>query len=262
MSNKNLYLILCLSTLCNLKLVAQKINGTVCYQYTLNLSNDSISRFSYLHFNENESIFVHSQGKKGYVHKTSDGKDWNEKDIDVQLTTTYQDTIGAVFYKNLAAKKLVIREFFKDVPYLVEEPKLPNIKWNITAEQRKIGSFNCQKATTRFRGRNYTAWFTMDIPISNGPWKLQGLPGLILEAFDEAREVQFLFASTNNALPLTVDIKASTDGKKVDFETYKKADAIEKANFNRAMQSMVAGRGATITITEGKPNPIEKEYEQ
>lgn len=262
MNNKNLYLTLWLSMLFSLKLVGQNTDGVVAYKYISTLNYTPETHTASLYFANNESIFVHSQGKKGHVHKTSDGKDWNGKDIDVPLTSWYQDTIGAVFYKNLAAKKLITREFFKDVPYLTEEPKLPNIKWNVTAEQRKIGSFNCQKATTRFRGRNYTAWFTMDIPISNGPWKLQGLPGLILEAFDEAREVQFLFMSINMPSTNSIVITPPTDGKKVDFETYKKAADIEHENFVRKFQSTIAGRGGILTFTRGKRNPLEKEYEQ
>ena len=49
----------------------------------------------------------------------------------------------------------------------------------------------CQKATCYFRGRNYTAWFTTDIPISNGPWKFGGLPGLILKIYDNDKLYTF-----------------------------------------------------------------------
>ena len=46
-------------------------------------------------------------------------------------------------------------------------------------------------ATSDFRGRRWTAWFATDIPISDGPWKLGGLPGLILQAYDEGQQHVF-----------------------------------------------------------------------
>ena len=46
-------------------------------------------------------------------------------------------------------------------------------------------------ATADFRGRRWTAWFATDIPVSDGPWKLGGLPGLILEAYDEGQQHVF-----------------------------------------------------------------------
>jgi GLPGLI family protein len=67
--------------------------------------------------------------------------------------------------------------------YRYEEP-LPVFEWKITNEKQVILSYLCQKATATFRGRDYIAWFTMDIPIDNGPWKFGGLPGLILKLSD------------------------------------------------------------------------------
>ena len=49
----------------------------------------------------------------------------------------------------------------------------------------------CQKALGEFRGRKYIAWFTSDIPLSDGPWKFCGLPGLILAVQDT--EAYFVF---------------------------------------------------------------------
>ena len=55
---------------------------------------------------------------------------------------------------------------------------LPHFSWNITEEQKTIDNYVCQKATCTFGGRTYEAWFAPDIPISDGPWKFYGLPGL------------------------------------------------------------------------------------
>ena len=54
-----------------------------------------------------------------------------------------------------------------------------------SVQTKKIGNFLCQKAVSNFRGRDYVAWFAKDIPVHAGPWKFYGLPGLILEVYDE-----------------------------------------------------------------------------
>ena len=68
--------------------------------------------------------------------------------------------------------------------FLVEET-IPPQEWTIFPDTMTVLNYLCFKATTTFRGRNYIAWFTPDIPINEGPWKIYGLPGLILRLEDE-----------------------------------------------------------------------------
>jgi GLPGLI family protein len=73
------------------------------------------------------------------------------------------------------------------------ETDLQQIEWTVLSETKKIGNYDCQKATGKFGGRTYEAWFTKEIPYEEGPWKLHGLPGLILEANDTANVISFVF---------------------------------------------------------------------
>lgn len=59
-----------------------------------------------------------------------------------------------------------------------------NIKWKLTSDTMRMIGYVCNKATANFRGRNYTAWFTPEIPIPLGPYKFFGLPGLVLKVND------------------------------------------------------------------------------
>lgn len=66
--------------------------------------------------------------------------------------------------------------------YVVEEP-IENIDWTLSEDSLKnVLGYDCIMATADYHGRKWTAWFTPEIPLQAGPWKLAGLPGLILEA--------------------------------------------------------------------------------
>jgi len=54
-----------------------------------------------------------------------------------------------------------------------------------------ILGYRCKKATTHFAGRGYTAWFTLDVPVSEGPYKFYGLPGLIVYIEDTQKQHRF-----------------------------------------------------------------------
>lgn len=81
--------------------------------------------------------------------------------------------------------------------YLVEEAA-PKINWKITKDTASFSGILCQKAMAYFKGRNWIAWYAPELPFQSGPWKLNGLPGLIVEAYDEKKEVVFQFAGLEN----------------------------------------------------------------
>ena len=86
---------------------------------------------------------------------------------------------------------------------LYESLEKPN--WVITDETDIILGFPCIKATTNFRGREWIAFFTPDIPVQEGPWKLYGLPGLILKAYDSKRHYFYEAKDINSKSPGLVE---------------------------------------------------------
>jgi GLPGLI family protein len=85
------------------------------------------------------------------------------------------------------------------------EETINEMSWELSEDTLTCLSYLCQKATCTFRGRDYTAWFTIDIPISNGPWKFGGLPGLILKVEDSKGEYIFECVGIENAtVPVSI----------------------------------------------------------
>ena len=78
-----------------------------------------------------------------------------------------------------------VREFIFPHDYEGYEPT-PDIAWTLTDNTLTIGGYYCQTATCKFRGVAWTVCYTEEIPSSAGPWRLRGLPGLIVKAESEA----------------------------------------------------------------------------
>ena len=90
-------------------------------------------------------------------------------------------------YKNYPTGQMTITDRISSQGYRYVD-SLHAQTWTMGDSTRQVLGYTCQQATADFRGRRWTAWFAMDIPVSDGPWKLGGLPGLILEAYDEGQQ--------------------------------------------------------------------------
>ena len=94
-----------------------------------------------------------------------------------------------------------VREFIFPHDYEGYE-SMPDIAWTLTDDTLTVSGYLCQQATCKFRGVEWHVWYTEDIPSSAGPWRLRGLPGLIVEAQSEAHTFR-LAELRNEASPIT-----------------------------------------------------------
>jgi GLPGLI family protein len=141
------------------------------------------------------------------------------------------------------------------VPHYYYSEKIPVQDWELNDETLTVAGYVCQKATCRFRGREYTAWFTHDIPVSNGPWKFGGLPGLILKVYDTDKE--FVFECEG------METKTKFPIKKFDYSKYGKSDREKVLKLlNSIDENYLKVIGGTVV--SGDPNswksPNKPEY--
>lgn len=95
---------------------------------------------------------------------------------------------------------------------------LAAMKWALGNKTKTINKFICHDAYTFFRGRRYTAWYAPDFPIADGPWKFAGLPGLIVQVYDEKRdfeETMFEFRKIANLIKIKID---KVEGNYAEFK--------------------------------------------
>ncbi len=170
----------------------------------------------------------------------------NEKERTASIEVISRFLVPEILYHMFASNTFVQISTLGRNDFRVETP-VTEIHWDIKEETKLFDSIQCQKAVGVYCGRTYTAWFAPSLPFPYGPWKLGGLPGLILEAVDSKNEVRFTIKSTD----------ANTKDKFLYFEELRPLELSEKRysklkeNFYKDPVAMIRAQLETnIVITE------------
>ncbi|MDN3493899.1 GLPGLI family protein [Winogradskyella bathintestinalis] len=180
-----------------------------------------------------------------------------------------------VFYKNIKRKTYADQKETMGKNFLIKDSISP-IEWKLESDTKHIGEYMCFKATytkqvpkvnfdlksnskindeneedkeLEMEERIITAWYTPQIPVSNGPAKYQGLPGLILEIHDG--ELTIICNKIIINPEDKVEIEAPTEGKEVSQSEY---DDIMKKKTKEMLERYAPSRGSkneTIHISIG-----------
>ncbi len=174
---KHLLFVFALFSFVPAMLSAQEKELFIKYKYTQ--SNNYGLIISECSFSNNGTIEVFSYGNKIASRKFNGTS--NTKNADgnvVSCDTTYYYTV--IDYSK--GYLLISDDLPRRAQLLLKEP-LNLFEWKPSKETKTILGYTCHKATCNFRGRNYEAWFTREIPFKAAPWKFHGLPGAILEVY-------------------------------------------------------------------------------
>ncbi|MFV0331528.1 MAG: GLPGLI family protein [Dysgonomonas sp.] len=161
-------------------------------------------------------------------------------------------------FTNYPKGKITSTNFFTGSSFLYEEP-LIKTNWKSESGNLTVSGYKCKKASTTLFGRKYTAWYAPDIPISNGPWKFSGLPGLILKVEDDKKQISFECIAIEK--PRWVDNIYIFDRNymKTNKKTFLKSYKQYRENPGAALQNsgMIQGDIPAHALRKRAYNPIE-----
>ncbi|MDH6251738.1 GLPGLI family protein [Chryseobacterium sp. H1D6B] len=249
--------------------LAAAYGQTARYVYETSVNPDSINLVSlknektFLDIKGNRSLFI-SENKlikdsllTAFKLEDKDDHKKEEKDLSKRGAGKRIEPTFFEYYiiKNIPEQKIYYHDKVADKQIYYQEDR--PLKWEITDVKEKQNGYTAQKAVANFGGRIWTAWFTKDIAISDGPYKFSGLPGLIVKLEDDNGDYKFDLVkkiTIQNAFEEAVssDAKLSTranfkgDKAAMELEFGKKMRAIA-GNEKEAMSSGGGRRGGGMS---------------
>ncbi len=153
--------------------------------------NTLLLKYSTTYYNPNKTIYQSDL----YISKDKGTFYWNNKTEErfenngLNIAVSALDTVGTINQINFLDNEIKTSFTFGRRRLLNEA--IPIMNWEFLDGTQSILGYECKKAKLKFRGREYIAWYADEIPLSIGPWKFTGLPGAILEVYDENHIVTF-----------------------------------------------------------------------
>ena len=226
-----------------------KIDDVKTEMMFLDTTKDGSKYYSYTVFNSDSIMKVDLEKQLAATGSINVKSDMQKGSVRYSVTKTYPD------YKINLHRRLGM-----DAYSISDDRK---INWKILSEKEKIGEWNAQKAEADFAGRHWTAWFSTEIPIQDGPYKFRGLPGLIVKIEDKTGSHKMELKGIKN-ITGNVDINV--------FEV--KEIAVNSKQFQKVLkeyendptkgikQIQMGGTSIILTGKDGTSTKIAKEQEE
>lgn len=219
-----------------------------------------------LTFDKNASVYKESKSLKSPDVRPAGG-------MNVMVQVVGNGGGNDIYYKNTRENRFVNKTEIMGKLFLIKD-EMPKYDWKLTNETKNIGRYTCYKATfTRQEDRTTmsvdeggevkektekvdvvtTAWYTPEIPVSNGPREFSGLPGLILEVKEGPETIMCSEIVMNPKEKITIE--EPKKGKVVTQKKYRKIMDKKSKEMMKRFKSGRKGRGKnrgnSISVTIG-----------
>lgn len=240
-------------------LIFSQGNITIQYSHDSSTSNIKKSKNIVLYANGEQAKQVHSKSQ------ISDKNEYGTRLNDDGIITIIEEPTD---YNNVWFYKVSTNDIIKSVKnlksnFIIYDQDL-KYNWEITDEIDSIGQYQVIKALTNFRGRTFIAWFAPEIPISFGPWKLKGLPGLILKMHDQEQKFTWSVRKLNLNAEFAEDTLKPTISENTEEMTYQEALELSDQLMNeksRIRNTKLGGRGNNFKTVRHRDKELERVYE-
>lgn len=152
---------------------------------------------------------------------------------------------------------MTVYETHRENKYRYEESPM-DWKWQIADSTKVILGYECIKATTNFHGRDWTVWFSPEIPLQTGPWKLCGLPGMIMEAWCDGNQYGFYATGIEKTNKSIKGVYLSKDYEKITREDFLR---IKRKYIDNPMGNLKSQHGSTPVLFIGSNGSVSQSIE-
>ena len=218
------------------------------------LANADISKFYSPHTEFKDSLDSTAQGRAFDRQMLNAAVDAYLKNNDQSLMDSYAYKTFMYVMKNHADSITTVYDKAGMTGSGRYDEPFSEIRWEICDSSKTILGYECIMATTDYHGRTWTAWFSPEISVHDGPWKLCGLPGLILEASEPSGQHTF----TADGIEKSGQPIRPVFGEKKYDRMNRRQMLKDLRNYRNNSNAMVK---ASIGLDLGKDAPAQTEYD-